>query len=82
MRLVDQGFELYTTGQMRIRLQDPQRYLDFGDRVAADPESAVPFMAEAQSRFDEARTALPDEPDVAAVEAWLLRVRRAYWDGE
>lgn len=80
MRLVDQGFELYTTGNVVIRLADPQRYLAFGEQVAADPQAAVPFMAEAEARFTSARTALPEEPDTAAVEAWLLRVRRAFWD--
>lgn len=79
MRLVDQGFELYTTGFLRIRLDDPRRYREFGERVAVDPRAAVPFMADAEARFDAARSVLPDEPDFAAVEAWLLRVRRAFW---
>ena len=80
MRLVDQGFELYTTGNVVIRLADPERYFAFGEQVAADPRAAVPFMAKAQARFESARTALPEEPDSAAVEAWLLRVRRAFWE--
>ncbi|MEZ0093080.1 DNA polymerase beta superfamily protein [Streptacidiphilus sp. EB129] len=80
MRLVDQGFELYTTGNVVIRLADPQRYLAFGEQVAANPQVAVPFMAEAETRFGTARTALPEQPDTAAVEAWLLRVRRAFWE--
>lgn len=79
MRLVNQGYELYTTGRLRIRVEDPASYFAFGERVAADPRSAVPFMAEAEERFDSARTALPGEPDSAAVEAWLLRVRKAFW---
>jgi len=82
MRLCDQGFELYTTGHLRIRLEDPQRYLDFGEQVAKDPQSAVPFMAEAEQRFNDARTVLPDEPRVGIVEGWLHRVRRAYYEPE
>jgi uncharacterized protein len=80
MRLVDQGFELYTTGNVVIRLAAPERYLAFGEQVAADPQAAVPFMAEAEARFGGARTALPETPDTAAVEAWLLRVRRTFWE--
>lgn len=80
MRLTTQGLELYATGRVSIRLPDPQRYLDFGERVAADPQVAVPFMADAEDRFAAARSALPGEPDTGAVEAWLLRVRRAFWD--
>lgn len=79
MRLVDQGYELYTTGRLRIRLDDPQKYLDFGERVAADPQAAVPFMAQAEARFDAARAALPDEPNTAVVQGWLNRVRAEFY---
>jgi predicted nucleotidyltransferase len=79
MRLVDQGYELYTTGHVRIRLEDSRRYLDFGLRVQADPHTVVPFMAEAEERFAAARTVLPAEPDYPAAEAWLLRVRKQFW---
>ncbi|MBR7833345.1 nucleotidyltransferase domain-containing protein [Actinospica durhamensis] len=82
MRLVEQGYELYTTGTVRIRLEDPQRLLDFGAAVAEDPQRAVPFMAEAEDRFNRARTVLADEPDYDAAQDWLLRVRRAFWDWE
>lgn len=79
MRLVDQGYELYTTGRLRIRLDNPQKYLDFGERVAADPQAAVPFMARAEARFDAARTALPDEPNTGVVQGWLNRVRAEFY---
>jgi len=81
MRLVDQGHELYTTGTVTIRLPDPERYLAFGEQVAADPEAARPFMAAAEERFATARSVLPQEPDSAAAEDWLLRVRKAFWEG-
>jgi predicted nucleotidyltransferase len=79
MRLVEQGYELYTTGCVRVRLADPERYLAFGERVAADAGAAAPFMAEAWERFADARCVLAAEPDHAAAEDWLLRVRRAFW---
>ncbi|NUP50064.1 MAG: nucleotidyltransferase [Catenulispora sp.] len=81
MRLIEQGYELYTTGHVTIRLADPERFRAFGERVAADPETTRPFMAAAEERFAAARTVLPDEPDTAAVEDWLLRVRRTFWVG-
>ena len=80
MRLVDQGLALYTSGTLAVRLDEPERYIEFGERVAADPQAAVPFMAQADERFDEARTVLPQEPDTAPVEEWLLRVRRVFWE--
>ena len=80
MRLVDQGLELYASGTLTIRLADPEQYFEFGERVAADPQAAAPLMARAEDRFNETRTALPADPDTAAVEAWLLRVRREFWE--
>lgn len=77
-RLLDQGLALYTTGVLPIRVDDPQSYIDFGEQVAANPEVARQVLADAEARFDAARSPLPDEPDRAAVEAWLRRVRLAF----
>jgi hypothetical protein len=77
LRLLDQGFEYYATGNLTIQVEDPQRYIDFGEAVAADPERARPALAEAEERFNSVRSPLPDEPDQRTVEAWLLHVRAA-----
>jgi uncharacterized protein len=79
LRLLDQGFALYATGSLPIRVADPQRYLDFGEAVADDPSVAGAALADAEARFAAVRSALPSTPDEEAVEAWLLRVRRAFW---
>jgi|SRR6185437_1067155 len=79
MRLVEQGFELYATGRLHIRVEDPQRYIDFGERTAADPLSALPYLTEARQRFDRTPSALPEEPRRGAVESWLRRVRAEYY---
>lgn len=78
-RLVEQGLELYTTGWLTVRLSDPQSFLDFGEQVAADPNTVTAFMAGAQARFEQAHTELPDEPSRGAVESWLRRVRAEYY---
>jgi len=78
-RLCHQGLELYTTGDLTIRLANPQWYLDFGEKVAADPQIAAPFMADIEARFDAAKTVLPDEPRDGIVQGWLNRVRAAYY---
>ncbi len=78
LRLLDQGYALYATGHLPIRVDDPQSYIDFGEAVARDPEAARPALAAAEARFNAVQSALPEEPDRAAVQAWLLRVRRAY----
>lgn len=78
-RLVQQGRELFTTGRLRIRLDDPQWFLDFGEEVAAGGlDRARKLLAEAEHEFGTARTVLPARPNEAVVEKWLLDVRKAY----
>ena len=76
-RLCWQGLAIYTTGVVPVRLDDPQRFLDFGEQVAAgDIETARAMLASYEGLFDTARTVLPDEPDFARADAWLVDVRR------
>ena len=77
-RLLDQGLQLYSTGELTVRLADPARYIAFGERAAADPESVRPAIAEAAEQFDRVRSPLPEYPDEAVVEQWLLGVREAH----
>lgn len=74
-RLCLQGLELYTTGTLTVRLADPEDTFEFGARVAADAGEAERFLADVEARFAAARPALPEAPDLLAVESWLLRVR-------
>lgn len=82
-RLVRQGRELYAAGHLRIRLEDPQWYRDFGERVAGgDLDEARHLLAEAEVDFDNTRTPLPDRPDDDTVEKWLQAVRAAHYEPE
>ena len=79
MRLVTQGRELYRTGVLTVRLENPQEFFDFGERVAAgDLAVAQAFLAQAQEDFAAIRTPLSAQPDEAAAEAWLLHVRAEF----
>jgi hypothetical protein len=81
-RLVVQGRELYRTGELHVRLGNPAEFFEFGEQVAAgDLDAARALLAEAEHDFDTIRTPLPADPDEAAAEAWLLRVRSAMWTG-
>lgn len=82
MRLLAQGFELYTTGSLPIRVADPEVYHEFGRTCAQDPEAkaAVALVTEYSQKFDAARTVLPEHPDEAPLEDFLQRVRRAHLD--
>jgi len=80
LRLCWQGLRAYTTGEVHIRLEDPQRFLDFGERVAGgDIDAARQMLAEHEAAFDAATSVLPAEPDTRAAEDWLLRVRSAFF---
>jgi predicted nucleotidyltransferase len=81
-RLCHQGLELYTTGRLTVRVDDPDEYHEFGEQVAADALTALPLLNEYEAAFDENRSVLPDEPNEAAVEDWLLRVRAHYYQPE
>lgn len=79
LRLCWQGYTAYTTGVIRIRLDDPQRFLDFGERVAAgDIEAARRMLADYEAAFDATPGVLPAEPDERVAEDWLRRVRAAF----
>lgn len=78
-RLTVQGFQLYTTATMQIRLEDPQSYHDFGQAVMLNPQVAVDYMAKVEDQFKYVTTALPDQPNREPVEKWLRKVRRNFY---
>lgn len=78
-RLCHQGFELYATGRLHIRVEEPEEYHRFGEQVAADPEVAFVLLKQYEAAFDETRSALPGQADEAPVEAWLRRVRAHFY---
>ncbi len=82
LRLLVQGLELYQTGHLTLRVENPERFFEFGRVAAANPDHVTQTLAAFEEEFARARSPLPDEPDEAAVEAWLLRVRRHFYDKE
>ncbi|MFF4982349.1 DNA polymerase beta superfamily protein [Streptomyces sp. NPDC001046] len=78
-RLCTQGLALYTTGRLTIRVDDPEEYVAFGERVAADSSAARPLLQQYEDAFAAGPSVLPDEPDEAPVEAWLHRVRAHFF---
>ncbi|GIF70898.1 nucleotidyltransferase domain-containing protein [Asanoa siamensis] len=81
MRLCHQGLHTYRTGEVRVELDDPRAFRDFGERVAAgDLDVARSMLAEHEAAFAATVTPLPESPDVPPVEAWLRRVRHAFYE--
>ncbi len=77
-RLCWQGYQLYTTGVLPIRVDDPDEYHAFGARVSADPSLAKNLIGGYEQMFNDATSVLPDEPDEEAVNDWLVSVRRRF----
>ena len=75
-RLLRQGRELLETGEMTVRVSDPEFYWQFDD--ASVEEITALFEAE-DALFKSAKSALPLEPESSVVEEWLLGVRKAHW---
>lgn len=79
-RLIHQGRELYATGRLPVRLDNPDWYRAFGERVAdGDLEEARFVLAEAEVDFNALHTPLPERPDTDCVERWLRGVRSAHF---
>ena len=78
-RLLHQGQRLYRDGVLTVRLDDPQWYLDFGEKVAAgNVDLCEALVADAEKAFQKP-SPLPERPDSEAAEAWLQMVRREHY---
>lgn len=79
-RLLQQGTALHLTGRLSVRLDDDavDQCREFGRRIGDDAEIGKRAIRRAEELFD-GPGVLPDEPDVASAEAWLLRVRREFY---
>lgn len=80
-RLLQQGCDLHQTGHLHVRLtpEPAANCRAFGDLVAAgETYRAEQALRDAEEMFDKPGV-LPDKPDEAAAEAWLLRVRAEMW---
>ncbi|MEE1822908.1 nucleotidyltransferase domain-containing protein [Streptomyces sp. BE20] len=78
VRLLEQAVHLHETGHNLVRLPDPGRVRELGERIADEPAVAERLLAAANERLDRPGV-LPDRPDERPAEAWLHRVRAAHY---
>ena len=81
-RLGDQGLEFVQTGRLTLPISEPARSWLFALRQGEIPMREM--LARATEIEDALRAAidtspLPEEPDEAGVEAWMLRAYRRVW---
>lgn len=81
-RLLNQGWQLYTTGTYSVKLQDPEFYVNFGKRVGVDEDYAYAkqFLDHYAEGFGtEPECALPSEPNPEPINEWLFKVRHEFY---
>ncbi|MFJ9460602.1 DNA polymerase beta superfamily protein [Kitasatospora sp. NPDC101447] len=78
IRLVEQAVRLHRSGRNLIRLPDPERIRELGERIADRPAVAESLLADAADRLA-GPGVLPAAPDPRPAEAWLRRVRAAHY---
>jgi len=78
MRLCHQGFILYASGRLVIKLDQPDAFKEFGEKVAdGGIQVAADLIGVYENKFDTISSVLPERPNEEAVEKWLKRVRWA-----
>jgi hypothetical protein len=82
-RLCQQAQQLHVTGTLTVQLAHPEICREFGERIVSNPERglevAETLLAATAIVLDSTPSALPAEPDMAAAEAFLIRVRAAFY---
>ena len=79
-RLLIQGLQLWSQGELSIRLTDPEAVQAFGALVAdGDIGFAKAVLQDYEYAFNNTKSVLPERPDRAAVEAWLHQVRDQFY---
>lgn len=75
IRLLEQGHHLYATGELRVKVPDPQRYWDYETWNIEQMKDEFTRMWEL---FVSAKTCLPSEPDMRTVNRILYEYRAAH----
>jgi uncharacterized protein len=77
LRLLDQGLSLWTIGKPEVRVSNPDRYFEFGEKTqAGDLGPAEKAMAAAEYEFNQRHCCLRDEPNAEAVESVVRMIRQ------
>lgn len=74
-RLLRQGLELLESGELTVRVRNPEDYWAFDNYTV---EEIVARFEEEDAIFQQASSCLPEEPNHAAVENFLMKTRERY----
>lgn len=83
LRLIEQGIKLLTTGDLDVRVEDPQWMHATAQEIAFGGEAGVALacqiLEDAKSEIEYLTSPLPAAPRYDRIEAFLQDVRRTYW---
>lgn len=76
-RLMAQGFQLWSTGRLSLKVDNPQEYFDFGDEVqAGNLDVCRALVAEYEDKFNSTPPLLPEKPETWLIDQWLVNARQ------
>lgn len=75
MRLIEQGQRLYETGELRVRVDDPDYYRWVSDLT---PDRLAEEFTRRWGDFTAAESVLPEKPDWDRINGYLADYRRAH----
>jgi hypothetical protein len=84
LRIAYQGIELLTTGRITLPVPEPERSALRRVRAGEQPlDDVLAHLDGVTTRLEEVTDGadLPAKPDVAAVDAFIVRAYRTSWEG-
>lgn len=78
LRLMHQGYTLYSTGELPIKLDNPEMYREFGEMVAYHPGHGLRVLNEYRARFELAKPVIPEHADRDRIDRIVKWIRSAY----
>jgi predicted nucleotidyltransferase len=82
VRLLIQGWQLYSTGTYSVKLADAENILWFGQQVGYDNDLklAKTTLKEFEGLFNHNPSVLPERPNKEPIEAWLQKTRYEFYE--
>ena len=79
MRIMQQGYQLYTEGDFPVRVSNREEIFEFGRQCKAmeSTDAAAKLVADYDEKFSTAKSVLPEYPNREPIEDWLIRLRRS-----
>jgi uncharacterized protein len=79
IRLVDQGLGLFVSGEVHVKVADPEGLRELAADFVRRPEYAEVHISKAKEKMLTANSPLPEQNNPVPIENWLKTVRSHYY---